>query len=327
MAINLDSVQAPTTKKVRVRFSAPVKQTLGASDSALTIENYRITGNKLVRVASAAVVDIFTVELTLDSLRDFLEYDQTYTMNVYNIVSTTGDTLGTSTDTFEVLPFVVKITSPSINYIEVLFSNDLFLNADLLTLDNYTSSLELKSVSLTGPRTLRFKTADQNSNTKYTFGVTAGQDLLAASADLYHVWNEASVSVTSTRYSLQYDYIASSLRVYVNGLRMEESVDYTETASNEITFSSAPSGAIFIDYVLLGGSVADYVYNETPSGLINGSNTVYTLANSIHSTKNAIYHNGVRLELGVDYTKTAANQVTLTSAPVSGSLIADYEKA
>ncbi len=74
-----------------------------------------------------------------------------------------------------------------------------------------------------------------------------------------------------------------------------------------------------------GGGVVN-TYNETPSGSINSSNTVFTTAANFTTGKTRIYLNGLRQLLGTDYTETAANQITFATSPITGSsLIADYE--
>jgi hypothetical protein len=48
-------------------------------------------------------------------------------------------------------------------------------------------------------------------------------------------------------------YISNSTGLYVNGLRQRRSVDYTESASGQITFSDAPAAAdhLSIDYTIV----------------------------------------------------------------------------
>lgn len=67
--------------------------------------------------------------------------------------------------------------------------------------------------------------------------------------------------------------------------------------------------------------------DETPSGTINGSNTVFTIAhapNPINSLK--VYLNGQRLRITEDYT-LSGKTITLLVAPDTGSiLLCDYRK-
>jgi hypothetical protein len=68
---------------------------------------------------------------------------------------------------------------------------------------------------------------------------------------------------------------------------------------------------------------ANAVYGETPGGLINSSNTVYTLANIPMLLQ--LFKNGIRLTNGVDYTISGLT-ITMTVAPTTSTdkLIADY---
>ena len=68
------------------------------------------------------------------------------------------------------------------------------------------------------------------------------------------------------------------------------------------------------------------VYNETPVGLLNGVNTVFTTAAAFVSGKTRLYLNGIRQKLSGDYTETGGNEVTFSSAPAStDSVLIDYE--
>jgi microcystin-dependent protein len=71
-----------------------------------------------------------------------------------------------------------------------------------------------------------------------------------------------------------------------------------------------------------------YVFDETPSGSINGSNAVFTSSSSFASGSLRVYKNGVRMEEGSgnDFTVTGVNQFTMTSAPATGTkLLIDYQ--
>lgn len=77
-----------------------------------------------------------------------------------------------------------------------------------------------------------------------------------------------------------------------------------------------------------GGTGAANTYNETPTGLVNSSNTVYTAAANFNTGTTRVYLNGLRQALGVDYTETGADEITFTTAPTTGdNLFLDYEVA
>jgi hypothetical protein len=80
---------------------------------------------------------------------------------------------------------------------------------------------------------------------------------------------------------------------------------------------------------LSGGTVAGHTHvdGETPSGLINGANLTYSLANAPSpATSLKLFLNGIRLTAGAgnDYTLSGST-ITLATAPSAGDvLIADY---
>jgi hypothetical protein len=78
---------------------------------------------------------------------------------------------------------------------------------------------------------------------------------------------------------------------------------------------------------LTTGSV---VINQTPSGLVNGANKIFTTATDYATGSLKVYLNGQRLFPGVgnDYVETGANGFTLTTAPLVGAkLRVDYHTA
>jgi len=91
-----------------------------------------------------------------------------------------------------------------------------------------------------------------------------------------------------------------------------------------LTVSGAGVG---VDYSILLRK-ADYVMGEVPSGTINGTNTVFTLAAAPVANSEAVYLNGVRQRrgAGLDYT-ISGNTITFVVAPQAGdSILVDYLK-
>lgn len=62
---------------------------------------------------------------------------------------------------------------------------------------------------------------------------------------------------------------------------------------------------------------SDVINNETPSGLLNGINTVFITAYPYKNRTLSIYLNGVKLMLTVDYILNLPQQFTLLAAPLS----------
>lgn len=96
--------------------------------------------------------------------------------------------------------------------------------------------------------------------------------------------------------------------------------DVTITGTGVTTVSST-SGSGFVKY---GAGV----YNETPTGSINSSNTSFTLANSPASSSLELFYNGVMLEPGTgnDYTISGVTITTLFTAVTGDKLRAYYIK-
>ena len=67
-----------------------------------------------------------------------------------------------------------------------------------------------------------------------------------------------------------------------------------------------------------------FVDGETPSGLVNDSNTVFTLANTPVVGSVKVYLNGVRMKVTEDYT-ISGTTLTFTTAPqTDDNILVDY---
>lgn len=73
--------------------------------------------------------------------------------------------------------------------------------------------------------------------------------------------------------------------------------------------------------------ISNYIVGEVLSGTVNGTNTVFTLANTTVANKEMIFINGVKQKRGVDYTITNSNTVTFTSPPTTDASGTDYIEA
>lgn len=71
----------------------------------------------------------------------------------------------------------------------------------------------------------------------------------------------------------------------------------------------------------------DLEIGETPSGLINGSNNIFTTSLDFVPGTVELYRNGVRQKTPFDFTTSGTNTITTAFAPVAGEDIqVDYEK-
>jgi hypothetical protein len=135
-----------------------------------------------------------------------------------------------------------------------------------------------------------------------------------------------------------------------NGFRLE--VVGTMKVTNTVTFDTIAAATVDTDKFLvsdggvikyrtgaqvlsdIGGTAiygvfkTDYDYDIT--GSRNGTNKIFTLTNNFVSGSTHVYVNGIRYTPGggYDYTESAVNQITFTTAPDSGDLITvDYIKS
>ena len=120
---------------------------------------------------------------------------------------------------------------------------------------------------------------------------------------------------------------ASSLAVYRNGLLLRQTGDYTNTGNTIVFVAGAipqPADAVLASYrtfVALPG--VGFVDGETPTGAVNGVNTVFMLAQTPSpATSLAVYRNGLRAKSVLDYT-ASGNSITFAvgSVPQIGDIV------
>lgn len=81
----------------------------------------------------------------------------------------------------------------------------------------------------------------------------------------------------------------------------------------------------FLQKPAAGGGGANFASSETPSGTINGSNTIFTLAHtpSPAATLQVFLNGALQQAGGGDYTLSTAT-ITFVSAPLAGSILTAY---
>lgn len=115
----------------------------------------------------------------------------------------------------------------------------------------------------------------------------------------------------------------------VNGILVKDEGVTIANPANSIDFAgagvvaSASQGNVTV--TIAGGTAASEARNETPAGLVNSSNTIFTTAHAFTAGTLQVYLNGIRLQVTSDYTITGASQFTFLTAPDTGSIITvDY---
>jgi hypothetical protein len=122
--------------------------------------------------------------------------------------------------------------------------------------------------------------------------------------------------------------------LYKNGIRLKAGgADYT-LSGNTITFVTAPAtGAVLLaDYNVSNTAYSvgtnSTIFDETPSGTVNGTTTLFTAARGYVAGSLAVYINGVKQKRGTHFTETtpASGTFTMTDAPLTGDdIMIDYQ--
>lgn len=68
-------------------------------------------------------------------------------------------------------------------------------------------------------------------------------------------------------------------------------------------------------------SSGSFVFGETPSGAVNGSNATFTTSQNFVAESVQVFINGVSQTNGVDYTTSGSTTITMNVSPVSGDYI------
>lgn len=126
-----------------------------------------------------------------------------------------------------------------------------------------------------------------------------------------------SVDGSNKTFTTANAHVAGSLMVWLNGVTHTPIDDYVN-GGRSITFVSAPASTDTAQAVYLLEANSAVVWQETPSGSINGSNAVFTLANTYVAGSLIVILNGVLQTITDDYTESAATTITFGTAPKTG---------
>lgn len=73
--------------------------------------------------------------------------------------------------------------------------------------------------------------------------------------------------------------------------------------------------------ILNSSDSAAFVFGETPSGAVNGSNATFTSLQNFTPQSVQVFINGLSQTNGVDYTTSGTTTITLNVAPVASDYI------
>lgn len=115
-----------------------------------------------------------------------------------------------------------------------------------------------------------------------------------------------------------------SVTLSYNGLEVDPS-DYNYSAGTVVFNPDAipqPTEEVDDDHLFgwgfIGGAPSNFVAHEVPSGLVNGINAVFTVANDIDGEKIFPFINGL---LETHFTITGANEITFDTPPETDSIL------
>ncbi|MFW6272166.1 MAG: hypothetical protein ACOC2U_00085 [bacterium] len=131
-----------------------------------------------------------------------------------------------------------------------------------------------------------------------------------------------TIDGSNTDFNLAYEPINGTVRVFENGRKLKPGTDYI-VSSSKISFTLAPvtGSTLLVDY---DTSKSDVVYNEVPTGTMDGSNTDFNLANSPLDGTVRVYNNSRYLH--PDEYSVNGSILTLVEAPQYGDhLLVDYD--
>lgn len=127
-------------------------------------------------------------------------------------------------------------------------------------------------------------------------------------------WNEVpmgDVDGINKTFTLAYDtYSATSMQVYVNGIKQSYGIDSDFLTNNrDIIFNAGftyePGSSIEVTYQTAGVPTTTVAWNEVPSGANDGVNKVFTIAHSPTSDAAVmVYVNGIKMRNGASYDYT-----------------------
>jgi Avian adenovirus fibre, N-terminal len=137
--------------------------------------------------------------------------------------------------------------------------------------------------------------------------ITAGAGLLRTGQTIDVVAADNSMTINADSLQVKLD-AARAVTVGASGIGVNIDAATMQISANQLGVKAGT----FI-------TLANIVTRETPTGLVNGANTTFTLANTPVAATEEVYLNGILQEPGAgnDYT-IATSTITMLSAPLTG---------
>ena len=126
-------------------------------------------------------------------------------------------------------------------------------------------------------------------------------------------------SILDVNNEIPYDYRHIGLTVCIYDIGLKEYWYKEGTEDNNLVLK--------LD-ILGSGAVKNNMYNENPSGILDGINTVFTTVFPFVANTTRVYLNGQRQRIGetFDYTESSSTTITFINSPhPKDSIIIDYE--
>jgi len=179
------------------------------------------------------------------------------------------------------------------------------VQAALTALESATDALDIfKTISVSGQDNI---VADGNTDT-LTF--VAGTDITITTDSTSGALTISSSGSSSLTASLGVERVGDDFRADLKangGLRLDGNEIEIDLNSGEILYNDGTT--------VVGHS---FVIRETPSGTINGVNTIFTLANTPSTNTEQLFLNGVLQEPGGEDYTISGDTITMVDAPISG---------
>jgi hypothetical protein len=157
-------------------------------------------------------------------------------------------------------------------------------------------------------------------------GTTVPCRVLKRAATLFNAEKTQHTTAIKSRFALQ-DSVATGSKLLHEG-RFYDVVEVIEPFNRQqkhhvIAVCELLTGAA-LQEGSLNGDIITASYNETPSGSVNDSNTVFTIANEPITGTLLLFLNGLLQKEGDDYTRSGLTITFILAPPTGSTLLAHY---